>query len=172
MSDFELPSGAATTKPKVRAGMKPTPEVETPKVEVPEEKKVESEDKLKWDPNTLLAIFDEIIFSGVYSENIIIRNKLQIKFRTRTADEIEAITDSLDATSANLISTMNEKRMVLNLYFALTYYQGKDLSVLSREDKERFIGKLPAPVVGALISALTKFDEKVYAACKEGEENF
>ena len=95
-----------------------------------------------------------------------------MSFRTRTAEEIGKITSKLDSTPANFISTINERRSLLNLHFALTNYQGKDVSQAKPEDREKFINSLPAPVVGALLVALDKFDSKVFKACEVGEENF
>jgi len=126
----------------------------------------------EYDETELLAIFDEIIFSGEYVESSKIKGKLNVSFRTRTAEEISKITSKLDSTPANFISTINERRSLLNLHFALTNYQGKDVSQAKPEDREKFINSLPAPVVGALLVALDKFDRKVFKACEVGEENF
>lgn len=177
MSDFELPKDATTVSgrgKKIISKESPTPsippaftgEIAETKAEIP------AETKPKYDAEELISIFDEILFNNTYSEKVTIRNKLHVAFRTRTAEEVEAITRALDATSANLIATIEEKRSIMNLYYALTSYQGKDLGLLKQEDRERFVNKLPAPVVGALVIALSKFDEKVYLACKEGELNF
>ena len=163
MSDFELPPSSVTKPTKAQAQAKALPKLESP---------TELKDKPKWTPEELLSIFDEVIFSGTYSEVIDIRGKLKLRFRTRTASEVETITNTLDSTSANLVSTVNEKRSLMNIYFALTMYQGKDLSNLRQEDRETFVNRLPAPIVGLIISALSKFDQKVYAACAEGDENF
>jgi hypothetical protein len=62
--------------------------------------------------------------------------------------------------------------MILNLQYALTFYQGRDLSGLKAEDKAKFIKRLPGPVIGVLLDALYKFDAKVGEACKELEANF
>jgi hypothetical protein len=165
-NEFELPKSAETK------GTKKTKEDPLPPVESSLKQDPNLKEKPKYDPEELISIFDEIIFSGTYTEHIVIRGKLSVAFRSRTAKEIELITGKLDATTANLMATLNEKRSLLNLHYALTSYQGKDLSTISTEDREKFINNLAAPVVGTLINALSKFDSKVYAACVEGEENF
>ena len=126
----------------------------------------------KYDKEVLLRIFDDILFSSEYSEDVTIRGKLRVTFKTRTADEISKISKLLDITSANWITTLNEQRSLMNLYYALTSYQGQSLVALSQKEREDFINKLPGPIVGALITALGRFDNKVYQACQEGEENF
>jgi len=70
------------------------------------------------------------------------------------------------------MSTVDGVRAYMNLESALVSYQGKDLSSLKKEDKSAFIGKLPGPVIGALMMALSKFDRKIALACQVGETNF
>lgn len=169
MSDFELPrkqpqSKTAAALPKEKLSPAPAPETQ-PDVEV-------KELDHKYDAETLLRIFDEIIFSGEYSEDVTIKNRLKVRFRTRTAEEIEEISRIVDSAQANWQSTVNEKRSLLNLQYALTSFQGTDLRSLKTEDRARYIRKLPGPVIGALLVALGRFDEKVFVACQEGEENF
>lgn len=178
MSDFELPAdkksvrrqGASKPisdeeiKSKIRTEEQATmvsPDEEGPKKEEP-----------KYSEDELLNIFDEIIFQGNYEENISVKNgKLKIAFRTRTAGEYSAITDELDATKANLISTLSEKRQLLNLHYALTKYQGQNLGNMKFDERVKFINQLASPMVGLLINALAKFDEKIFEACKFGEQN-
>lgn len=164
-NEFELPKGAETKGSKSKAVESPLPPTES-------KDDTSVKEKSKYSQDELISIFDEIIFSGTYTEQIVIRGKLRVSFRSRTAQEIETITGKLDATTVNLMTTLNEKRSLLNLHYALTSYQGKDLSTLTSEDREKFINNLAAPVVGTLINALSRFDSKVYAACVEGEENF
>jgi hypothetical protein len=165
MSDFELPR-----KQPSKAAVKDKPETS---VEASTESAAtKKEPDHKYDQETLLRIFDEIIFSGEYSEDVTIKNRLKVRFRTRTAEEIEEITRIVDSTQANWQSTVNEKRSLLNLQYGLTFFQGTDLRSLKTEDRAKYIRKLPGPVIGALLVALGKFDEKVFIACQEGEENF
>jgi hypothetical protein len=128
--------------------------------------------KSKYSPEELLQIFDEMIFAGGYSEQVTIRGKLNVGFRTRNAEEVESISMKLDSSGVNLINTANEKRSLLNLHYALISYQGKDLSSMKIEEKISYINKLPAPIIGSLIAEMIRFDTKVYAACEEGETNF
>jgi hypothetical protein len=161
MSDFELP------KAKGQVDKTKTDEVTK---EVSEKKEVETP---KYSQDELLRIFDEMIFSGSYTEVVPLRGgKLKVAFRTRVTEETEAITNKIDTTDAKLMSTLVEKRTLLNLQYALVAYQGKDLSTMKFEDKVSFINKLPTPVVGMLMIELGKFDDKVYKACEEGELNF
>lgn len=138
----------------------------------PEQNPDQEQDEPQYDQNELNQIFDEIIFSGEYAEDITIRGRLKVRLRTRTAEEIEAISRVVDSTTANLVATLAEKRSLLNLQYALASFQGKDLRALKIEERAKFLGRIPGPVIGSLLTALSKFDQKVYAACKEGEENF
>jgi len=191
MSDFEF-TDPVEVKPRKGAGAlgavsKPTAkpaaqldptlvasqdEDEKVAAEKNENEETEGEKTPKYDPDELARIFDEIIFSGEYSEDVTVRGKLRVRFRTRTAEEIEQISAVVDATKANLVSTLAEKRAVLNLQYGLAMFQGKDLRSLSVEDRAKFVKRLPGPVIGALLTALNDFDAKVYAACQDGEENF
>jgi hypothetical protein len=163
MPEFELPP-TETTIPDTKKG-KVASKAET-KEEIPEEK------KSLFKEEDLLKIFDEIIFAGEYSEDVVIKGKLRVKYKTRTAQETEEITSKLDSTTANLVSTFQEKRLLLNLHYSLISYQGKDLSGMKVEDRAKVINQMPTPIVASLINALQRFDTKVYEACKEGEENF
>ena len=136
---------------------------------VTEEKEVK---KPKFDKEELLTIFDEIMFSGEYREDITIKNRLKITFKTRTAAEVSAMSKEVDGLSFNMIATLHEKRAFLQVVYSLVNYAGKDISALDIEKKKDFVGKLPAVVVAALSDALIKFDEKTAAAYLEGEENF
>jgi hypothetical protein len=179
MSDFEFQT-PAETKTKRGSSTSARPKQPTPKTEpveikseaTVEEQVLETPAKPKYDPDELARIFDDVIFSGEYIEEITIKGKLRIRLRTRTAEEIEQISIVIDGTSANLISTLAEKRAILNLQYALVAYSGKDLRSWTAEDRAKFVKRLPGPVIGALLVALNDFDAKVYAACQEAEENF
>jgi len=186
MSDFELPKELQTNKKAKAAVSAPAPairETELPKEldfpygaaqdKVSEETSPSSAvEKPKYDEDELNKIFDEIMFTNEYRETVKIRGKLVVVFKTRNAEQAEALTRKLDSTSANLVSTLSEKRSLLTLQDALVEYQGRDLTNVKDEDKAKFISRLPVPVVGALLRALQKFDEKVFEACRLGEENF
>lgn len=184
MSDFEFPQ-ASETKAKRGANMAASPRQSPssmPQARLPQEilqepeadpaKKAEPDEKPKYDADELARIFDEVMFSGEYSEEVTIKGKLKIRLRTRTAEEIEQISLLIDGTTAQLVATLAEKRSILNLQYALETYGGKDLRLLSTEERAKAVKRLPGPMVGALLKALNDFDAKVYAACQDGEENF
>lgn len=168
MSDFEF--APTDVKPKrgrpVKLDIEVTPDGDkenTEKVEAP---------KPEWAAEELLQIFDDIIFAGEYSEDVSIKGRLKIRFRTRSTKEVETISRILDSSSLNLIQTMEEARFLLHLQYSLVNYNGKDLEGMKVDERAIFIRSLPGPVIGLLMGALDKFDRKVFAACKETEENF
>lgn len=166
-SDFEFDK--STARKSV-----PSPKITTPTVEV-ETSTADSTDTkkdAKYSDEELLQVFDEILFSNEYTEDFIIRDRLKVTFRTRTAAEIQDIDKSLDKMGASLMSTVEGVRAFMNLEKSIVRYQGTDLSALKAEDRTAFIGKLPGPIIGALMMTLAKFDGKVALACKLGEENF
>jgi hypothetical protein len=171
MSDFEF----ADNKPKRGRPAKQEEQVVEPQLEETkeDEKKDDSvEKKVVYDKDELLRIFDDIIFSGEYLEEVSIRGKLKVQFRTRTAEEISEISRILDSSAYNLVSTMQESRFLLNLQYALTEYQGRTLIGQKIEDRAKFVRKLPGPIIGMLVNALMDFDNKVAEACKDVEADF
>lgn len=121
----------------------------------------------------LLAIFDELVFSDYYEEDVPLREgKLKVRFRSRSASDTVAISRDIDGKSFTLITTLQEHRALLNLGYSLVSYAGKDLTKVSPEDRISFVKAKPAAVIGLLSEALNKFDAKVDAACQEGEANF
>lgn len=133
---------------------------------------VDTKKEPEYTPEELMVVFDELLFSGEYVEEFKIRNRLSIRLRTRTSKEIEKISREIDTMGANLYTTVEQKRSLLNLKYSLISYHSDDLSALKLEEREKFIDNLPGPIIFALVEALGKFDNKVYQACKEGEENF
>jgi hypothetical protein len=184
MSDFDFPPRSnpeVKTSKKSPSSARPsaTPTVSaaaaaTTQEEAPQEASAEKASDSKYSEEELMVIFDELMFTGEYAEDILIRGKLPVTLRTRTAGEVRKITMELDKDSGNstLLATINERRSLLTLRYALSSYGSTDLSGMNAEDKEGFISKLPAPVIGALMVELAKFDSKVYEACKAGEGNF
>lgn len=174
MSDFEFTKESTATK-RAKTATKEKVMVEQPPVAPSENADAEVEKetpKKEYDKEELLRIFDDVIFSGEYTEEVTIKNKLKVKFKTRTAEEISEISKTLDGTSFNLVATLQETRVILNLQYALVGYQGRDLAMEGVASRAKFINRLPGPVIGLLINALYEFDEKVSAACNEAEENF
>lgn len=176
--DFDTPIASRKRGASIKAAatpVEPTPPAIDDMDTASAEDVTVSEDvdsKPKYDPDELAAIFDEILFEGEYSEEIYIRGKLSVTFRTRTADELREINRVVDGTQAVFANTLDGVRSLLQLQYALTFYNGKDLRSVKSEDKAKFIGRLPGPVVAALLSALAKFDDKVFVACQEAEANF
>lgn len=184
MSDFELPA-QGIKKPLTKPVNKPAEPVGKPTSyqqpvmgeanvssdEAAEAKKEEVK-KPKYPEEELLRVFDEIIFSGEYREDYWIRNKIRVSFKTRTAEDINTIQKTIDAAQYNLISSVETAKSLFNLQYSLAFYKDKELSMMKPEDRLKFVQQLPGPVVGMLIELLSRFDEKVALALKEGEENF
>lgn len=177
-SDFEFkkPTDAKTgTKSNPTSKVVKTPVAPEPVVEAIAADEGDSKvSPPKFDEQELMSIFDDLMFHGEYSEEFMIRGKLPVRFRSRSAEEIQKISMEVDSNSgsATLLATLSEQRSLLNLEFALMSYGSKDLASLKREERAKFVGKLPAPMVGTLLMLLSKFDQKVFEACKEGEANF
>lgn len=132
----------------------------------------ETKEAPKYTPEELLQIFDTILFEGEYTEDILIKGKLKVTFRSRSAAETSEITKDIDAKQFNLISALQEYRAFLNLVYSLTHYNGKNFGSAPLEERKGLVGKLPAVVVAALSTALYEFDVKTDAACREGDANF
>lgn len=174
--DFDFPAASATKRRISKANPKPPVFKSEPSAQKAEsDETTEAAEQVKapkYSEEELASIFDEIIFSGEYVEEVLIRGKLRVSFRTRTAEEIRQITQVVDSTQAVYANTVESIRSLLQLQYALTSYQGKDLTSVKPEEKAKFIGQIPGPVVAMLLEALSKFDEKVFVACQEGEANF
>ncbi len=172
MSDFEL-TGTATRKsvPKPK-NVSPAPIVEQAQPAEPEDQKNDEQQAPEFSKEELLEVFDHILFSNEYTEDVTIRNRLRVTFRTRTAKQIQETNKFLDSMGASLVSTVEAARAMLDLENALITYQGTDLGSMKKEDRSAFVQKIPGPVIGALMFALSKFDRKVFMACQEGEANF
>lgn len=171
MSDFDLPASASNLKKPTKNKMFAA--------DLPKEEKADSstdnlndKPKPKYTDDELMVVFDEIIFSGEYREEYVIKNKVKVAFKTRTAEQINAIQRVIDGAGYHLISSVETAKSIMNLQYSLVFFKDKELSVLKDEDRAKFIEQLPGPVVGMLIDLLSKFDEKVILALKEGEENF
>jgi hypothetical protein len=140
------------------------------KPEVKKEEKVSPEqeqEKSKYNQDELLAIFDAIMFEGEYREDVTIKGKLKVTFKTKSGSDTAAITRELDSRKFNLMSSMQEFRALLSICYSITRYNDKDLSTASLENRIAFIEKLPSVVVAALSNALIEFDLKTEAALLE-----
>ncbi|MNK27635.1 hypothetical protein D3C87_459970 [compost metagenome] len=171
MSDFEFPVDNKKTK-KPAAKIQEEVAIEETSTKTVSEDKTDTPAKKQYDQDELTRIFDEILFTGEYAEDVTIKGKLRIRLKTRNAEELSQISKVIDGTSFTLMQSLNETRLLLNLQYALQSYQGKDLSGFKTDERAAFIRKLAGPLIGMLVDAMISFDEKVGAACRDLEENF
>jgi hypothetical protein len=146
-------------------------QVET-KSETPEANAIPQLRLKQYTKEELNPVFDTLIFEGEYQEEVTIRGKLKVAFKTRNAEETMAITRMLDSQDFKLLSTVQEQRAYQNILRSLIMYQGKDLSQVKLEDKANYIRKLPTSIMSALADALAEFDRKVDLACRDAEQGF
>ena len=171
MSDFELPKGKPVTPAAVKQEqLKGAMQASKPEDEVSNSQSPSLEPT--YSKEELLKIFDELIFSGDYSETFRIRDKLSFTLRARTAEEINEIQQVIDSANLKLISSVETMRSFMNLQYALIAYNGNDLSMLKLDERKKFVERLPGVIIGALINQMARFDHKVAKACEEGEANF
>jgi len=123
--------------------------------------------KPKYTKDQLMVIFDSIMFEGEYREDVTIKGKLKVTFKTKSGADSSAITRELDGKQFNLMSSMEQYRALLSIAYSLTRYSDKDLSGMSLEKRLEFIEKLPTVVVAAVSNALIEFDIKTEAALQE-----
>jgi hypothetical protein len=98
----------------------------------------------------LTAVFDQLIFEGEFKEEVTIKGKLKVEFRSRTAEETMEISKFLDNAEYKLLTTMQEQRAFLNLNKSLVKYQGKDLSAVPSDERAKFIRRLPTSILASL----------------------
>lgn len=120
----------------------------------------------------LAAVFDQLLFEGEYKEDVTIKGKLRVAFRTRNAAETMNISRVLDSSDFKLLPTIQEQRAFLNITKSLVAYQGKDLSEVKDEEKIAFIRKLPTSLISAMADSLAEFDRKIDLACRDAENSF
>lgn len=133
----------------------------------------EEQELPKYSQDELLAVFDEILFKGEYRETVQIGRKLKVVFRSRSASEMATISRTLDGMNFQLISTLEDQRVLQTLAYSLEEYNGRSLSDLKPvPGRYQFIGKLPAAIIGLLMEKLAEFDRKVFLAVEEAGKNF
>lgn len=137
------------------------------KPETSKQNPIEEIKEPKYTEEELLTIFDALMFEGEYREDITIKGKLKVTFRTRTGADTAAMTRELDGKKLNLMSSMQEYRALLGICYSITRYNDKDLSGMSLDNRIIFVEKLPTVVVSALSDALIEFDMKTEAAMQE-----
>ena len=106
--------------------------------------------KSKYTQEELLSIFDEILFSGEYREDVLIKGKLKVTFRSRSVEETTDISRRLDGGNYKLVNTLQEQRALLNLGYSVVGYNNKDLTSQDIEERLKFKdvpGTLPTAIV-------------------------
>jgi hypothetical protein len=136
------------------------------------EVKEEVKENTKYKEEDLLAIFDTLMFEGKYTEDVMIKGKLKVTFRSMSAKDVSETSALLDSKNYILYETMQQQRALLNLSRCLDFYNQKDLSTMTSDNKMAFIEGLPAAMVAALSDSLGEFSVKVMKACEVGEKNF
>lgn len=180
MSEFEIPSASSTRTKSFKQKLNeiPAPSSTSSINLVPPDEPKESQEKNSvnekplWPKEELLRVFDEIVFSGEYMEQFLIKNRVPVTFKTRTGEDAKAIQRIIDSSGLNLVASVEMLRSITTLQYSLVSYDKKDLTLVKPEERLRYIESLPAPIIGMLLDLLNKFDSKVGAACREGEENF
>lgn len=168
MSDFELPNRGKDTRKNT-----PAPSVKEADLKIVEGEEPKKEaTKPLYSQEELLRVFDEIMFSGDYAEDYVIKGRLPVTFKTRTGEDINAIQRSIDAAGFNLISSVETMRSLMNLQYSLVRYDKKDLTLMEPSERAKFVERLSGPMIAILLDTMGKFDHKVAEACKEGEANF
>ena len=169
--DFDIPAKSAKPmrRPQSAAETEVSPRVE--EVEKTDKDSPKASAGPKYDKNELLAIFDEIIFTGEYVEEVLLRGRVPVKFSTRSAKQVDEVQAVLDSAGYTLISSVEQRRSILSLEQSLVSFNGKDLSKMPKDERSKFVSQLAGPVIAVLMEELSKFDLKVAAACRE-EANF
>ncbi len=119
-----------------------------------------------------IEIFDSILFSGFYSEDFQIKGKLPYTLRSRTVEEVMDINQEVENGEFKTQSAALDAQLFAHLSYALSSYNGEQLSKLTPEKRRDFLKKLPAPIMRVLTTQMAKFDKEVSDACTENEENF
>lgn len=167
-TDFEFPEDdAPARKPKPKAK-------EAVKKEAVEESSVNVLDggSPEYSDLELEQVFDELMFNGSYSEEIKIGRRFTMTLKTRSGKDAREIMNILDKAGYSLGLTVESIRSLYNLAQSAVVVNTKDISGESFEKKVELIEDMPTPMISAMIIALMKFDRKVEAAVKHGEENF
>lgn len=120
----------------------------------------------------LEQVFDDLMFSNGYTEEIKIGRRMTISLKTRSGKDAREVMMRLDKAGYSLGLTVESIRSLYNLVQSVVLVNGKDISGETFEKKLEMIEDMPTPVISAMIVALVKFDRKVEAAVKHGEENF
>lgn len=172
-NDFDFPAEA----PKLDG--RKTPKTKEPKA-VMSEAAPQSEPAVnildggspEFDDFELEQIFDELMFDGSYSEEVKIGKRFAVTLKTRSGKDAREVMNILDKAGYSLGLTVESIRSLYNLAQSAVVVNSKDISGESFDKKVELIEQMPTPVISAMIVALMKFDRKVEAAVRHGEENF
>lgn len=126
----------------------------------------------EYDELELEQLFDDLMFNGSYSEEIKIGKRFNVTLRTRTGKDAREVMHILDKAGYHLGLTVESVRSLYNLAQSVVLVNGRDISGEIFEKKVELLEELPTPVLSAMILSLMKFDRKVEAAVRHGEENF
>jgi hypothetical protein len=138
----------------------------------PNAKKEEKEGSAKKEPTAeQLVIFDALMTRGVYEASSKF-GKSKVTWRTRTAQEQEAIYRMVDNEGFSTPVAAGAAFRKLNVVFSLVNFQGKEAPKDLRE-RLGMVNALAGPILNALEGSLSKFDDTVAKAVEEvGLENF
>lgn len=172
-NDFEFKEEAPAT-PKVRGRKTEKVPVEEPVSEAAAEDTVNVIDsKLpEYTDAELEQVFDELMFNNGYSEDVKIGKRMVVTLKTRSGKDAREVMMRLDKAGYSLGLTMESVRSLYNLAQSVVMVNGRDISGESFEKKVELIEGMPTAVISSMIYALVKFDLKIEAAIKHGEENF
>lgn len=126
----------------------------------------------EFDELELEQLFDDLMFNGDYTEEIKIGRRMTVTFKTRSGKEARVVMGILDKAGYALGLTVESIRALYNLAQSTVVLNGTDISGENFDRKVELIEELPTQVISALMIALVKFDRKVEAAVRHGEENF
>ena len=145
-----------------------SPKPEDIKVKTPYEEYLEALTELKMTADEAANIVDALITKGYAEETFVINKKFQVRFRTRSQDVTNRIDKALadskpefNASYANVVAVHNVSASLVRYNtFEMKPYE----SDIEFEKSLKFIQKLPQPVFQILVSALTRFDQKMMVA--------
>lgn len=170
-NDFEFPED----EPKpVTSRKTKSQKAETPAKEEPASDSVNILDggSPEFDESELERIFDALMFDGSYTEDVKIGKRMTITLKTRTGKEAREVMTLLDKAGYSLGLTVESVRALYNLVQSAMQVNNRDISGEKFEKKLELIEEMPTPVISAMMIALVRFDRKVEAAVRHGEENF
>lgn len=170
-NEFEFPEPESTPAPKRGRGKSAK---DTAPVEEAAEPTVNTIDggSPEFDELELEQLFDDLMFNGSYYEEVKIGKRFTVGLKTRTGKDAREVMNVLDKAGYHLGLTVESVRSLYNLAQSVVIVNGRDISGEVFDKKVELLEELPTPVLSAMIVSLMKFDRKVEAAVRHGEENF